>query len=103
MALQRVSSALEKDPDQAVGERSGTVCVPGATYLMGSDKRYPEEAPAHWVTVSTFWMEETAVTNADFARFVASTGYVTVAERALDSTQYPGADPEMLVPGGLVF
>jgi len=79
------------------------VWVPGGTFLMGSDSHYPEEAPAHPVRVSPFWMDATAVTNAEFARFAAETGYVTLAERPLDPAQYPGADPQMLVPGGLVF
>ncbi|HEX6999167.1 MAG TPA: formylglycine-generating enzyme family protein [Gammaproteobacteria bacterium] len=77
--------------------------VPGGTFLMGSDRHYPEEAPAHRTTVSGFWIDETAVTNAEFERFIAATGYVTVAERPLDPRQYPNADPDMLVPGALVF
>lgn len=77
--------------------------IPGGTFLMGSDRFYPEEAPAHIVAVSSFHMDVTAVTNAEFGRFVAETGYVTLAERELDPHQYPGADPHMLVPGGLVF
>jgi len=40
---------------------------------------------------------------ADFRRFVRATGYVTVAERPLDPADYPDADPELLVPGSLVF
>lgn len=91
------------DPSVGIVERQGMVWVPGRTFLMGSDCHYPEEAPAHQVMVSGFWMDETAVTNAQFARFVASTGYVTVAERPLDPREYPGADPSMLVPGALVF
>jgi sulfatase modifying factor 1 len=43
------------------------------------------------------------VTVRDFRRFVADTGYVTVAEHPLDPAQYPGADAELLVPGSLVF
>jgi formylglycine-generating enzyme required for sulfatase activity len=70
---------------------------------MGSDVHYPEEAPAHRVTVSPFWIDATTVTHSDFALFVAQTGYVTVAERPLDPKQFPDADPQMLVPGGLVF
>ena len=77
--------------------------VPAGTFLMGSDVHYPEEAPAHHVTVSGFFIDRTAVTNGDFAAFVAATGYLTVAERPLDPAAYPGADPSMLVPGGLVF
>jgi formylglycine-generating enzyme len=77
--------------------------IEGRTFLMGSDARFAEEAPAHRVTISGFWIDTTAVTNADFARFVASTGYVTVAERPFDPRQFPGAAPGTLVPGGLVF
>jgi hypothetical protein len=42
-------------------------------------------------------------TVAEFRRFVAATGYLTVAERSLDPAQYPGADPALLSPGSLVF
>ena len=31
--------------------------VPAATFRMGSDHHYPEEAPAHVVTVGGFWMD----------------------------------------------
>jgi formylglycine-generating enzyme len=83
--------------------RLGMVWIPGGTFLMGSNDFYPEEAPAHRATVSGFFMDVTAVTNTQFARFVAATGYVTVAERPLDPRAYPGADPQQLQPGGLVF
>jgi sulfatase modifying factor 1 len=77
--------------------------IPDGTFLMGSDQAYPEEAPAHRVSVSGFYMDTTTVTNELFAWFVADTDYVTVAERPLDPSQYPGANPEDLQPGGLVF
>ena len=48
-------------------------------------------------------MDEHQVTVAEFRRFVKATGYVTVAERALDPAEYPDAEPELLVPGSLVF
>ena len=70
---------------------------------MGSDHHYPEEAPAHRVTVDGFWIDRHAVTNAEFARFVRKTGHVTVAERAPDPADYPGARPELLVPASTVF
>ena len=70
---------------------------------MGSEDFYVEERPVHRVTVDGFWMDERPVTAADFRRFVRETGYVTVAERPLDPEQYPDADPELLVPGSLVF
>src|SRR5919112_6397121 len=79
------------------------VWIPGGSFLMGSDDHYPEEAPAHPVGVSGFWIERTQVTNAAFRRFVKATGYVTVAERVPDATLYPGAAPELLVAGSVVF
>ena len=70
---------------------------------MGSDRHYPEELPAHPVIVDGFWIDTRTVTNAEFAAFVAATGYVTLAERPLDLDLYPGAIPELAVPGALVF
>ncbi len=75
----------------------------GGTFWMGSDRHYPEEAPAHRVTVGPFWIDRTPVTNRQFRRFVEATGYVTVAEIAPDPKDYPGALPHMLQPGSLVF
>src|ERR1700720_736316 len=78
--------------------------IPGGTFLMGSDLQgYPEENPAHRVTVDGFWMDQHTVTVAEFRRFAEATGYVTIAERALDPSYYPDLDPAMLVPGSLVF
>jgi sulfatase modifying factor 1 len=79
------------------------VRIPGGEFTMGSDEHYPEEAPAHRVSVDGFRMDTTAVTNADFGAFVGETGYLTVAERPLDPADFPGAPPENLVPGSLVF
>jgi formylglycine-generating enzyme required for sulfatase activity len=79
------------------------VWIPGGSFLMGSDAHYPEEAPAHTVIVEGFWMDRFPVTNAELRRFVEETGYRTVAERAPDPAEYPGADPKMLVPGSVVF
>lgn len=77
--------------------------VSGATFRMGSDVHYPEEAPAREVTVDGFWIDRREVTNRQFAEFVTATGYRTVAERRLDPAAFPGAPPENLVPGSLVF
>ena len=77
--------------------------VAGGTFRMGSDTHYLEERPAHTVTVDAFRIDRHAVTNADFATFVAATGYVTFAERPLDPALYPGARPELLKPGSAVF
>src|SRR5262245_66149345 len=77
--------------------------IPGGPFLMGSDKHYAEEAPAHEVTVDGFWMDEHTVTNEEFRRFVDSTKYVTFAEIAPNAADYPGAKPELLVPASVVF
>jgi formylglycine-generating enzyme required for sulfatase activity len=83
--------------------RAGMVWVPGGRFRMGSDRHYPEEAPARYVAVDGFWMDRTPVTNREFARFVKATGWVTLAEERPDPAQYPGALPEMLQPASLVF
>ena len=77
--------------------------IPGGTFLMGSNDHYPEEAPAHRVTVSEFWMDQYAVTNREFRRFVDATGHVTLAERPANPADYPGAKPEMLLPASVMF
>jgi formylglycine-generating enzyme len=82
---------------------AGMVWVPGGTFAMGSDDHYPEEAPAHAVAVGGFWIDRCTVTNDDFARFVRATGHVTVAERAHDAADYPGARPDLLVAASSVF
>ncbi len=70
---------------------------------MGAEGFYPEERPVRAVSVEGFWADEHLVTVAEFRRFVRDTGYVTLAERPLDPADYPDADPELLVPGALVF
>jgi formylglycine-generating enzyme len=84
-------------------DRAEMVWVEGGELLMGSDDHYPEEAPAHRVTVDGFWADRYPVTNAAFRRFVDATGYVTLAERSPDPAAYPGARPELLVPASAVF
>jgi sulfatase modifying factor 1 len=81
----------------------GMIHIPGGTFRMGSDEHYPEEAPAHRVTVDAFWMDRTPVTNRDFRKFVDATGYVTFAEIKPNAKDYPGALPHMLQAGSLVF
>lgn len=80
---------------------------------MGSDADYAfaNEKPAHEVTVRPFFIGVSSVTNAEFARFVAATGYLTVAERPIDweelKKQLPPGTPRppdaQLQPGSLVF
>ncbi|MEU6642723.1 formylglycine-generating enzyme family protein [Saccharomonospora sp. NPDC046836] len=58
--------------------------VPAQTFRMGDasgDARWTDgEGPVHPVTLDAFRIDATTVTNADFARFAADTGYVTEAE-----------------------
>jgi formylglycine-generating enzyme len=79
------------------------VFIAGAMFRMGSDNHYPEEAPVHRVKVDGFWIDCTPVTNRDFREFVRDTGYVTFAEIPPDPADYPGALPDMLKAGSLVF
>jgi sulfatase modifying factor 1 len=81
----------------------GMILIPAGTYWMGSDHHYPEEAPAHPVSVDAFWIDETPVTNADFRAFVEATGHVTFAEKVPLAEDYPGALPHMLKAGSLTF
>ena len=93
----------------------GMVWIPGGEFIQGAvpqDKMAMDhEKPAHKVKVNGFFMDVTEVTNAQFAKFVKETGYVTVAERAIDweemKTQVPEGTPKphdsILQPGSLTF
>jgi len=79
------------------------VWIPAQTATVGSNEHYPEEAPAHPVTVDGFWIARHQVTNAQFGAFIEATGYLTVAQRPVDPADHPGAPPENLQPGSMVF
>jgi sulfatase modifying factor 1 len=79
------------------------VWIPGATFLMGSDRHYPEEAPARKARVDGFWIDACPVTNREFGTFVRKTGYVTMAERAPDPADCPGVRLDLLAPFSSVF
>ncbi|TBC12243.1 formylglycine-generating enzyme family protein [Rhizobium ruizarguesonis] len=81
----------------------GLAWVPARMFTMGSNRHYPEEAPAHPVKVDGFWIDATPVTNRQFAAFVKATGHVTVAEMTPQAADYAGALPGMLRAGSLVF
>ena len=91
----------ERQPAQLDAE--DMVWIPGGTFRMGSDHHYPEEAPTHRVTVDGFWIDCTPVTNKQFKAFVKATGYVTTAQIPPDPKNYPGALPDMIYAGSLVF
>jgi formylglycine-generating enzyme len=79
------------------------VWVRGGGFQMGSDRHYPDEGPSRHVSVDGFSIDPTPITNERFAEFVDETGHVTLAELAPRAEDYPGARPEDLVPGSLVF
>jgi len=91
----------------------GMVWVPAGEYSMGTDdpNSLQNERPAHRVKLDGFWMDEHDVTNAEFARFVDATQYITIAERRVDweelKKQVPPGTPkppdEMLAPGSLAY
>ncbi len=84
-------------------DRPGMRWIAGGSFTMGSLDGYPEEAPLRQVAVDGFWIDETPVTNRQFAAFVAATGHVTLAEIAPDPADYPGMLPGMDRAGSLVF
>ncbi|MGU3468667.1 formylglycine-generating enzyme family protein [Methylobacterium sp. C33D] len=77
--------------------------IAGETFSMGSERFYPEEAPVRRVGVDSFWIDETPVTNAQFAAFVEATGHVTLAETQPDPVDHPNLLPGMAKAGSLVF
>ena len=91
------------------------VWIPGGEFIQGAvpqDKMaMAHEKPAHKVKLDGFFMDVTEVTNAEFAKFVKETGYITIAERAIDweemKTQVPEGTPKphdsILQPGSLTF
>jgi formylglycine-generating enzyme len=91
----------------------GMVWLPGGEFSMGAAdapdmndvgmKATEDSRPIHRVYVDGFWMDKTDVTNQQFEAFVTATSYVTVAERKPRAEDYPGAPPENLVAGSIVF
>ena len=93
----------------------GMAWIPGGEFSMGAVDPLGQDAnvvgmqatedsrPIHRVRVDGYWMDQTEVTNRQFAAFVKETGYVTVAERTPAAEDFPGAPPENLVAGSVVF
>ncbi|HEY1241121.1 MAG TPA: formylglycine-generating enzyme family protein, partial [Bryobacteraceae bacterium] len=83
---------------------AGMIWIPGGHFWMGTDEPHWQDAkPWHRVYVDGFWMDKTEVTNKQFTEFVKATGYVTVAELTPRAEDYPGARPENLIAGSVVF
>jgi sulfatase modifying factor 1 len=92
---------------------AGMAWIKPGTFMMGGDNKQamPDEFPKHKVSVNGFWMDTAEVTNAQFAKFVNATGYITTAERKPDWSQLkkqlppgtPKPDDSVLVAASLVF
>ncbi len=91
----------------------GMVWIPGGEFSMGSNDTGEslcslpgvtrDAQPVVRVNVDAFWMDATEVTNGQFEKFVAATGYVTVAETKPTQEEFPTAPPENLIAGSTVF
>jgi len=92
---------------------NGMAWIPGGEFSMGAMDppavsavgmhQAADARPIHRVYVDGFWMDKKDVTNEEFARFVMATKYVTTAERKPTAEEFPGAPPENLVAGSVVF
>ena len=93
--------------------KEGMIFIPGGNFEMGgdNDEARQDEYPKHVVTISSFWMDESEVTNAEFKKFVDETGYITTAERKIDWQEIkkilppntPKPHDSLLSPASLVF
>jgi sulfatase modifying factor 1 len=83
-------------------DKAEMILIAGGRFKMGSTT-FGDALPVHAVQVKNYWMDEHEVTNAQFARFVKATGYITIAERRLDPKDYPSVPADKLVPGSAVF
>ncbi|WP_321815400.1 MULTISPECIES: formylglycine-generating enzyme family protein [unclassified Paraburkholderia] len=64
--------------------KAGMVHLHGGAFVFGSTRGYPDERPdsgGSTTRVAGFWIDQHDVTIAQFATFVAATGYVTEAEK----------------------
>ena len=100
--VERLACALSPLPSSADSAPPGMVWVPGGSFTLG-DTVYPEETPLRPTQLPGFWMDRTEVTNDEFAAFVQATGYLTVAERPVDTTRHPGLPAALQQPGAVVF
>ena len=77
----------------------GMIWIESGSFIMGSDQGLPDERPAHEVRLNGFWIDKYEVTNANFFKFVAETGYETYSEEVKDSLvfQSPSPTPEQPV------
>ncbi len=90
---------------QVLGEDSlrfeGMSKITVGSFMMGSNSGFPDEGPRREVRISSFWMDEAEVTNAQFAEFVDATDYQTLAEKTSEIVE--NWKKFSFEPGSLVF
>lgn len=91
------------------------VWIPGGEFSMGAQDpsgidnnligmhAIDDARPIHRVYVDGFFMDQTDVTNRQFAAFVNATGYITVAERTPRAEDFPGVQAANIFAGSVVF
>jgi sulfatase modifying factor 1 len=86
--------------------------IPEGTFIMGNtstENGFFEDAerPVQSISVTSFYMDETSVTNQQFQAFIQATGYVTTAERYGDSSVFylliPEAERANYLPANRMF
>ncbi|MFM1801927.1 MAG: hypothetical protein RJA81_1279, partial [Planctomycetota bacterium] len=102
---EKTENAVSSDWKKAPGKPpEGMVWIPPGKFWMGAeDPTMTDTKPVREIELSGFWIDQTEVTNRQYLEFVNATGYKTVAEIAPKAEDYPGADPDLLVPGSVVF
>ena len=81
-----------------VGDRDGApmVLVPSGSFTMGNDDGQPSEAPAHWVRLSTYYVDQHEVTNRQFRLFLNETHYHGQPPGKWLTDEKARAEPELL-------
>jgi formylglycine-generating enzyme len=97
---EKATAVLACGVEMSSSGQPGTVWIDAGNFTMGNNAGFPEEAPTQQTTVAGFWMDQTEVTNAQFAKFVAATGYRTLAERGVRTSAAADAP---VVAGSAVF
>jgi formylglycine-generating enzyme required for sulfatase activity len=71
----------QPSPTPAIGgqTKADLVAINGGSFLMGRTSGPPQETPSHPVTVPSFEMDRTEVTNAEYADFVSVKQYAAPA------------------------
>jgi len=112
-AVAGFAPTVEKEGGPPGSAPDGMVWIPGGEFSMGGTAASDalcdlpgttsDALPVHRVALDGFWIDATELTNAAFEKFANATGYVTVAERVPTAAEFPGAPPENLVAGSVVF